>query len=599
MIDREPDTEPTDREFIVIGGGPAGLTAAFELTKRSIPTTVVEKAGIVGGLSRTEQYKGYRFDMGGHRFYTKSAEVNELWDEILGQELLIRERMSRIYYRSKFFDYPLKPLNALGGLGIVEAIRVGCSYLYWSLFPSREEKTFEQWTTNRFGKRLFEIFFKTYTEKVWGISCSELQSEWAEQRIKNLTLKVALVNMFIRRKNVTSLIERFKYPRLGPGMMWEAARQVVEHGTGRVLMESDVVAVHRQGNTITGITIDGPRGQQRIEGTDLISSMPIGELICKLDPPPPADVVRAARSLKHRDFVTVAVIVTKHDLFADNWIYIHDPNVKVGRIQNYANWSPDMVPEGGYSLGLEYFCHEGDELWNRSDQEMLQQAARELVQLGLLDHEAQVVDGCVCRIAKSYPIYDAEYADDLGILKDYVRNLANLQTIGRNGLHRYNNQDHAMLTGLYAVRNMLGESQVDLWQINAEQEYLEEVVEDLEVPEEDVEELIDMVFAKIHNVSLGLSLGVVCGVVLCACTLLLSWRSDLELASYFELLSHYYPGYRVSAMGSLLGLVYGFGSGFLVGWLLAIIRNFVSYLYFVITQRSYERRFVLRFLEHL
>lgn len=582
-----------NREFIIIGGGPAGLTAAYELTKRSIPATVVEKAGIVGGISRTEEYKGYRFDMGGHRFYTKSAEVNELWDEILDADLLIRERMSRIYYRSKFFDYPLKPMNALTGLGVIEAVRVVSSYLYWSLFPSKVETTFEQWTTNRFGKRLFEIFFKTYTEKVWGISCSELQSEWAEQRIKNLTLKVALVNMFIRRKNVTSLIEQFKYPRLGPGMMWEAARNVVEDGTGQVLMESDVVVIHHVDKRVTGITIDGPDGKRLVEGTDLISSMPIGELICKLDPPAPAEVQRAAKSLKHRDFLTVAVIVTKKNLFADNWIYIHDPNVSVGRIQNYANWSPDMVPKGGCSLGLEYFCHEGDELWNRTDADLLKLAAVELVQLGLLDNEQQVTDGTVCRIAKSYPIYDAEYAGDLEILKSYTSGFSNLQTVGRNGLHRYNNQDHAMLTGMYAVQNMLGESQVDLWQVNTEKEYLEEV------PDEDIEELMDVVFAKIHNISLGLSLGIVCGVLLWAATMVVALRSDLGLTSYLELLRNYYPGYRVTAVGSLVGFIYGFVSGFLFGWLLAIIRNFVSLLYFAITRRTYEWRVVLRFIQHL
>jgi len=581
------------REFIVIGGGPAGLTAAYELTKREIPTTVIEKADIVGGIARTEQYKGYRFDMGGHRFFSKSVEVNELWDEILGADLLIRERMSRIYYRSKFFDYPLKPMNALWGLGIIEAVRVIVSYAYWSLFPSREEVTFEQWTTNRFGKRLFEIFFKTYTEKVWGISCSELQSEWAEQRIKNLTLRVALVNMFIRRRNVTSLIESFKYPRRGPGMMWEAAKSVVEDRNGEVLMETDVVAIHHDDNTVTGITIDGPAGQQLIEGTDLISSMPIGELICKLDPPAPTEIQQSARNLKHRDFLTVAVIVTKKDLFADNWIYIHDPSVNVGRIQNYANWSPEMVPKGGCSLGLEYFCHEGDSLWNRSDADLLKLAAKELVQLGLIDHEAQAADGCVCRVPKSYPIYDAGYADDLEIIKNYTSVFSNLQTIGRNGLHRYNNQDHAMLTGMFAVRNMLGESAVDLWQINTEKEYLEEVAE------EQIEDLMDVVFAKIHNVSLGLSLGMVCGTLLFAVTMLFTLQTGLSLTASLELLNNFYPGYRVSVAGSLIGFFYGFVSGFVIGWSVAIIRNLTLLLYFVVTRRSYERQMVFRILEHL
>jgi protoporphyrinogen oxidase len=466
-----------DRPFVVIGAGPAGLTAAYQLSKYGLKPVVVEAAHAAGGLARTESYKGYHFDMGGHRFFTKSKEVEQFWHEILQEDFLHRPRLSRIYYKKRFFHYPIKALNALAGLGCVEGARIILSYLRWSLFPYQKEETFDHWVTNRFGKRLFEIFFKTYTEKVWGIPCSELRAEWAAQRIKDLSLKTALVRMFFRPRGSTirTLIESFEYPRLGPGMLWRAVQRRLEQRGATVHLRSEVVAIHRTGNRVDSITVRQDGGNKTIEGTDFISSMPITALLEALDPPPPLPVLQASRQLKYRDFLTVCLIVNRPQLFPDNWIYIHEPEVRVGRIQNFKNWSSDMVPDpGSSSLGLEYFCNEGDDLWQSPDAELIEQAKQELAHLGLAE-PADVVDGCVFRVPKSYPVYDSAYRDILDVVKNYITSLENFQTIGRNGLHRYNNQDHAMLSGMLAVRNALLEESHDLWCINADQEYQEEI----------------------------------------------------------------------------------------------------------------------------
>lgn len=463
---------------IVIGGGPAGLTAAYELTKHGVEPVVLEKDGIVGGIARTESYKGYRFDMGGHRFFTKSQEVQEIWEEVLADEFLVRNRLSRIFYNGKFFMYPLKPLNALSGLGLIESTLIMASYLRWQLLPHRQEETFEQWVTNRFGRRLYLTFFKTYTEKVWGIPCSELKAEWAAQRIKDLSLKTALLSMFVKPgTRVKTLIESFHYPRLGPGMLWEAVQRRVDDAGGSVKMKSDVVAVHRDGFNATGVTVTHEKGTERLEADNVISSMPLTELIRKLDPPAPPEVLDACDQLSYRDFLTVCVIVNKTDLFPDNWIYIHEPNVEVGRIQNFKNWQPDLVPDPTKSsLGLEYFCNEGDELWNTPDEELIALAKRELEQIGLAEAK-DVEDGVVYRVPKSYPVYDADYAKHLEVIRSYIDQFKNLRTIGRNGLHRYNNQDHSMLTGLYAVRDLLFGESHDLWSVNADKSYHEQVSE--------------------------------------------------------------------------------------------------------------------------
>lgn len=467
-------TRENDARFIIIGGGPAGLTAAYELVKQGHAPLVLEKLDKVGGIARTESFRGYYFDMGGHRFFTRSPLISRLWHEMLGPDFLTRARLSRIYYRDRFFSYPLKPLNALAGLGLVEGARILLSYLRWHLWPYREVETFEQWVTNRFGKRLFETFFKSYTEKVWGIPTSELKAEWAVQRIQELSLKNAITSMLIKpEKEIATLIDAFEYPRRGPGMMWSAFQERIEAGGGIVQLSAEVTAVHRAGSRVTGVTISRDGQSEHFAGDHFIASMPITELVTRLQPPAPPEVLHAATQLNYRDFLTVCLIVNQETLFPDNWIYIHDPAVRVGRIQNFKNWSADMVPDAGKtSLGLEYFCTEGDALWSLSDAELVELGRQEVARIGLARYE-DIEDGCVFRVPKSYPIYDAGYRAHLDILKSFVGSLENMQTIGRNGLHRYNNQDHAMLTGIYAVRNLLYDEGHDLWQVNADAVYQE------------------------------------------------------------------------------------------------------------------------------
>lgn len=466
-------------QIVVIGAGPAGLTAAYELVKLGAGVAVLEKDSIVGGLARTAQYKGYHFDMGGHRFFTKVPEVERMWREVLGNEFLKRPRLSRIYYRGKYFKYPLKPWNALSRLGPYEAIRVALSYLKWQVRPHEVEESFEHWVTNRFGKRLFLTFFRSYTEKVWGVPCTELRAEWAAQRIKDLSLRSALTSMlFTPRNTIKTLIEEFDYPRLGPGMMWQAVAERVQQRGGSVRLDAPVLSVHHSHRRVTGVTIataDG--GSTTVAGTDFISTMPVTELVAKLDPKAPGDVLDAATWLTYRSFLTVCLIVDRADLFPDNWIYIHDPSVHVGRIQNYKNWSLPMVPDPAKTgLGMEYFCDEGDAVWTRPDDELVEMAKRELERIGLA-RAKDVSDGCVFRMPKAYPVYDSVYAQHLDRVKTHLASFENLQTIGRNGLHRYNNQDHAMVTGMLAARNiMLGETN-DVWAVNTDQEYHEEILE--------------------------------------------------------------------------------------------------------------------------
>ena len=464
-------------DAVIIGGGPAGLTAAVELSRHGIPVTVLEKDRLVGGIARTESYKGYRFDIGGHRFFTKIGEVEALWRELCGDELITRPRVSRIFYQGKFFDYPLKPFNALSNLGLVTSLLVMASYAQSKLFPFKAEDTFEQWVCNRFGKKLYQIFFKTYTEKVWGIPCSEIRAEWAAQRIQGLSLPVAIRNALFGpagTSGVKTLIEQFEYPRLGPGQMWDRAVDYVRQHGGKVCLETEVVSLSHEGGRITGARVCNGGQQQRLAASAYVSSMPISELVRKLDPPAPPEVLAAANGLTYRDFISVVLIVRRPHLFHDNWIYIHSPEVQVGRVQNFKNWSPDMVPDPEMtSLGLEYFCTEGDPLWQMSDDALLALGAREMEQIGLLQ-SADVVDGVVVRQVKAYPVYNGTYAAYLDSLKTYLAGFENLQTIGRNGLHKYNNQDHSMLTAMLAARNLLGEQHHDVWNVNTDFDYHEE-----------------------------------------------------------------------------------------------------------------------------
>ncbi|WP_375426920.1 NAD-dependent epimerase/dehydratase family protein [uncultured Sphingomonas sp.] len=465
------------RTVAIIGGGPAGLTAAYVALTRGVDLhpIVLEADRLVGGIARTENYKGYRFDIGGHRFFTKVKPVEDIWKEVMPEEFLRRPRMSRIYYKDKFYAYPLKIFNALGNIGVYESARILMSYMKWRSRPHVEEDNFEQWVTNRFGGRLFWHFFKTYTEKVWGMPCTEIKADWAAQRIKNLSLRKAVMNAFTGANDTASLIEEFDYPRLGPGMMWEAMADRVQELDGEVRKQARVTEVRHDGRRISAICVEDEQGAHSVLAADeFISSMPITELIQAMNPPAPETIQAAAKLLCHRDFLIVTLILDDPDPFPDNWIYIHSPEVNVGRIQNFRSWSPDMVPDKDRSsIGMEYFCNQGDGIWTMTTEDLVAMAAKELEHLGLAK-AASVVDGTVIRQPLAYPVYDNHYRASLDTLRDWLGRFRNLQMVGRNGMHRYNNQDHSMLTAMYAIENIRG-AKHDLWSVNVDQTYHEDV----------------------------------------------------------------------------------------------------------------------------
>ena len=470
-------------DTVVAGAGPAGLTAAYELTKHRRSCVALEAdPKMVGGISRTDQYKGYRFDIGGHRFFSKSAEITALWSEILGDQFITRNRMSRIYYDRKFFHYPLKPFDALLKLGPFKATLCVVSYILARIKPIRPERSVEDWVVNRFGRTLFTIFFKTYTEKVWGMPTSEISADWAAQRIKGLSLTKAVLSAFGGGKKrdksgevIKTLIDKFEYPRLGPGQMWETARDKIVAGGNAIHHDRRVVAIEHDGSAVSAFVAADFEGRKtRYLGNHFLSTMPVRELIRAMNPRPPQAVVDAAESLKYRDFLTVVLIVDRAETFPDNWIYIHEPDVKLGRVQNFKNWSPDLVPDPSKSsLGLEYFCFEGDGFWTSSDADLIALGTREIDHIGLVK-AGDVVDGCVVRMPKAYPVYDDEYQKHLAVIRDWLKRLANLELAGRNGMHKYNNQDHSMMTALLAARNILGLGSFDTWKVNTDAEYHEE-----------------------------------------------------------------------------------------------------------------------------
>lgn len=468
--------------IVIIGGGPAGLTAAYQLSKAKVPSVVFEKADVVGGLSKTVEYKGFLFDLGGHRFYTKVEAVEKIWHEVLPNgDFLLRPRLSRIYFKKKFFPYPLKVSKELLQVGLHNMFMIPMSFLKSRIVPYKREDNFEQWVSNRFGKKLFEIFFKTYTEKVWGMKCTEISADWAAQRIKGLSLSSLIKNTISRKDSdgdeIKTLIEKFHYPKKGPGMMWERMAKLVEKQGGDVELDSKVDKIFwnkKEGVTQVGVETKGER--RKVNGAEFISSMPIRTLINKLEPKPPAKILKAAEKLKYRDFLIVALIINKRDLFPDNWIYIHDPAVKLGRIQNFKNWSPTMVADDSKTcLGLEYFCFAGDKLWETADEDLIELGRRELAQIGLAE-KSDVVAGKVVRVPKAYPVYDGEYKKALAEIRTFLKSLKNLQLVGRNGMHKYNNQDHSMLTAMLAVENIFG-AKHDLWRLNTDEDYLEEMNE--------------------------------------------------------------------------------------------------------------------------
>ena len=465
----------TGDRIVICGAGPAGLTAAYILAGKGYAVSVLEADDTVGGISRTARYKGYRFDIGGHRFFTKIPAVQSLWEELLGDDLIDVPRLSRILYNGKYFNYPLKPVNAMTGLGLAQSAMIIFSYLHARMSPHPVEENFEQWVSNRFGERLYRIFFKTYTEKVWGIPCTEIRAEWAAQRIQGLSLARAILSatsLQRRAPAIKTLIQQFKYPRLGPGQMWErCAERVIELG-GTVLLNNRVTAMETDGNRVTAVRAAGPAGVRRLEAEHFISTMSLRSLIGALSSATPV-AADAATRLTYRDFILVALVLDRDKLFPDNWIYVHTPGVRVGRIQNFNNWSAAMVPHAGQTcIGMEYFCFEGDSLWNASDADLVLMATSELKSLQL-DSGARVIDGTVVRMPKAYPIYDATYRENLDAIRDSIDPITNLHTIGRNGMHKYNNQDHSMYTAMLAVENMLGASH-DIWEVNTDLEYHEE-----------------------------------------------------------------------------------------------------------------------------
>jgi protoporphyrinogen oxidase len=477
-----------NKRVVIIGAGPAGLTTAYSLLKKSAETevTVIEAdPRYVGGISRTVEYKGFRFDIGGHRFFSKSKEVEDFWTEILPNDMLDRPRSSRIFYRGKFFSYPLKATEALFKLGIFESSRCMLSYAKAQASPVPDPKNFEDWVSNKFGKRLFSIFFKTYTEKVWGMNCKDISADWAAQRIKGLSLASAIKNAILPKRKpknrgevIKTLIDTFRYPRLGPGMMWETCAEKIKEMGGSVLMGQKVTGcIWNEEKGVWSVAFRDADGTVKdIEADHVVSSAALRELGLSLSPKLSEPATSAAGSLKYRDFITVALIIKDREQFSDNWIYIHDPNVKVGRIQNFKSWSPEMVPDPDCCCyGLEYFCFKDDGLWSSSDEKLIELAKTEIEKIGLAK-AVDVLDGCVVRQPKAYPIYDDAYANHVSTLREEMESrFPTLHVIGRNGMHKYNNQDHAMMTAMLCAENILaGRRLYNVWEVNEDAEYHEE-----------------------------------------------------------------------------------------------------------------------------
>ena len=461
-------------KILIIGAGPAGLTAAWEAEKHNEKTVILESDSVVGGISRTVEENGWKFDIGGHRFFTKVDEVYEIWDEILEEgDFLLRPRMSRIYYNKNFFDYPLKPFNALSNLGVFEAIRCVMSYIAVRIKPPANQDNFENWVAARFGWRLYNIFFKTYTEKVWGVDANKIGADWASQRIKSLSLGKAIINAF-RGENsgevITTLIDKFKYPKYGPGMMWESAQEKLEKKGHKIIFKAKVTNIEKvdSGYIVTVNNSDTYHCEY------ILSSMPLAHLPKTISNPKDKKITDSGNDLHFRDFLTVALVVEEKYSFPDNWIYIHDPDVKVGRVQNYGSWSPYLVKDGKTCLGLEYFVNINDELWDMDNDDLVKLASNELSSLNLIGKD-EVLEGYVFRMPKAYPVYDLNYSENVNVIKDWLNNShPNIFPIGRNGMHRYNNQDHSMMTAVMSVRNIFGEKN-NIWEINVEDDYHEEV----------------------------------------------------------------------------------------------------------------------------
>lgn len=465
-------------DVCVIGAGPAGLSAAYVLSKNDVDTVVLEMSDQIGGISRTVEHNGFRFDLGGHRFFTKDEEVEDFFREVLGDEIIWVDRSSKIYYHGKYFDYPLKPTNALFGMGIGTTAKCILDYgtvKLRNIFRKPDIVSLEDWVSNEFGHELFRIFFKDYTEKVWGINCNRICAEWAAQRIKGLSLRVAIKDAVMPSKNgkVTTLIDKFMYPQLGIGRISENLAEKVEAGGNEVRMKSKAAAVNHEDGKVTSVQVEGEDGSYELQVDNLCSSMPLTELVCAMRPEAPAEVIEAAKSLRYRDLVTVNLIVDKPEVTDQTWIYFHDPSLALGRIHEPRNWSPAMAPEGKSSLVVEYFCFEDDEVWGMEDKDLIEKTIKDLdTRLGYLKKE-DVIDAFIIRIPKAYPMYELGYEEPLKKVMDYIAGFSNLQIVGRYGTYKYNNMDHSMKTGILAARNFMGDSH-DISTVNVEKEYHEE-----------------------------------------------------------------------------------------------------------------------------
>ena len=571
---------------VIIGAGPAGLAAGYELTSRNVSPIILERDGIVGGIARTESYKGFCFDIGGHRFFTKNEEINRLWEELLGDDFLRVNRLSRIFYQGKYFNYPLRPVNALFNLGPVESLRIFISYCRARLTPSPEENSFEEWIINRFGERLYRIFFKTYTEKVWGIPCSEIRADWAAQRIKGLSLLVAISNALFGGQQSKSLIEQFSYPRFGPGMMWQSFMDRIIEENGEVMLNSEVSSIIHDNGIITEVEYRNGHTDNTLAPSHCISSMPISKLVKLFKPQPPAEILNAANQLSYRAFIIVVLIVDIPKLFPDQWLYVHSPKVKVGRIQNFKNWSRSMVPDQSKtSIGMEYFCNENDQTWNMGDDELVGMATLEMAELGL-GAKTRVIDSFVVRQSHAYPVYDSDYKKSLEIIRSYLENFSNLQTIGRSGMHRYNNMDHSMQTGILAAKNCSGENH-DLWEVNEEKIYLEEDRDTREIPVVPEKVLLGA-FARMDKLAFATAVGTICGLLVLTATLWIISRGGDVLNSHLRLLAQYFIGYTVTVKGGFIAFGYSFFWGFLFAWLFAYLRNLFLAIYIYNIKRKVE-----------
>ncbi len=460
------------KKIVIIGAGPAGLTAGLLLAEKGQTVTILEQNSQVGGLAKTVRYKGNRFDIGGHRFFAKYKHINDFWKKMLGKELLSVKRSSRLFYEGKFYHYPLQPKNALKNLGLWRALLATTDYLLVRLKPIQSEKTLEDVYINSFGRFLYRRFFEGYSTKLWGISPKKMEPDWGKARVGKLSL-IGAIKDALFGSDIKSLIKKFHYPRLGPGKMWETVAAKMKQNGGEILLDSCVKTVFHSQNKITGVEVQTLARRQKQNVAHLISTMPIKDLVASLSPKPPLTVTKAAQGLKYRDYILVALIVARKNIFPDQWIYIQDPGFTNVRVQNVGNWSKAMVADKNKTiLGVEYVTSQGEPLWQKSDQELITLASKEVVKLGFAT-KGQILEAKVVRELKAYPVYDKGYKQRLEIIKKYLSRFSNLALIGRNGMHKYNNMDHSMMAAQMAVENFFG-AEHDLWRVNTDtEEYLE------------------------------------------------------------------------------------------------------------------------------